>query len=77
VKKAEEWGVFHTSVAAEACEFVRDIDFEPSKVAFDAAFSGKDWRLTAGRRCQAAREPACRQTRRGDAPCGKTGTKSP
>jgi hypothetical protein len=25
--------------AAEACEFVRKVDFAPSQVAFDAAFS--------------------------------------
>jgi len=38
----EDSGMDREHGAAEAREFVGGIDFEPSKVAFDAAFSGKD-----------------------------------
>jgi sugar phosphate isomerase/epimerase len=35
----EDIGMDREQGAREACEFVRKIDFEPSKIAFDAAFS--------------------------------------
>ena len=35
----EDIGMDREHGAAEACEFVKSIDFEPSNVAFDAAFS--------------------------------------
>ena len=35
----EDAGMDRERGAREACEFVRKIDFEPSKIAFDAAFS--------------------------------------
>jgi len=34
----EDSGMDREHGAREACEFVRDVDFEPSKLAFDAAF---------------------------------------
>ncbi|HEY5565172.1 MAG TPA: sugar phosphate isomerase/epimerase, partial [Rhodothermia bacterium] len=35
----EDTGMDREHGAEEACQFVRDVDFEPSAVAFDAAFS--------------------------------------
>ncbi len=37
----EDSGMDRVAGAIEACEFVRNIDFAPSAVAFDAAFSGE------------------------------------
>jgi sugar phosphate isomerase/epimerase len=34
----EDSGMDREHGAREACEFVRNVDFEPSKLAFDAAF---------------------------------------
>ena len=38
----EDAGMDREHGAAEACEFVRELDFPPSSTAFDAAFSTKD-----------------------------------
>jgi sugar phosphate isomerase/epimerase len=35
----EDDGMDREHGAAEACDFVRDLDFPPSRVAFDAAFA--------------------------------------
>jgi sugar phosphate isomerase/epimerase len=37
----EDCGMNREHGAAEACDFVNTIDFEPSQVAFDAAFEGE------------------------------------
>jgi len=37
----EDSGMDREHGAREACEFVRKLDFEPSKVAFEAAFAEK------------------------------------
>jgi len=38
----EDSGMDRDHGAKEACEFVRKIDFEPSQVAFDAAFDKEE-----------------------------------
>jgi sugar phosphate isomerase/epimerase len=38
----EDCGMDRDAGAKEACEFVKKLDFEPSRVAFDAAFEKKD-----------------------------------
>jgi hypothetical protein len=38
----EDSGMERERGAREACEYVRKLDFEPSRVAFDAAFGKKD-----------------------------------
>jgi hypothetical protein len=38
----EDSGMARDQGAKEACEFIRRVDFQPSDVAFDAAFDKKE-----------------------------------